>query len=275
MPMATEGVEAFWRILAEGELGALSSLLAPDPAWDDPLFEGARGSAVAATALPRFAAWVQERRAEGAIEHVRTTADSHRLAVESLIPVKHALGWNQALQRSERVARGLLPVAVVADLAGTSAIAALRIYFSTWVVLDGACRLRAGPLCPGERSSTEHALSAFPVVRRYFDCLARGDAAIAGTFEPDGYFREPANNFASGPQQLGEHFQHILKLGGVGLEFLTGIVQDRRVALELQTVVWGPKRMPVPQAGFASYDIGPHGKVHGARVYDSVVPPEL
>jgi hypothetical protein len=31
--------------------------------------------------------------------------------------------------------------------------------------------------------------------------------------------------------------------------------------------------MKVPQAGFASYDFGPHERVQGARVYDSVVPP--
>ena len=28
-------------------------------------------------------------------------------------------------------------------------------------------------------------------------------------------------------------------------------------------------------ARFASYDLGPHGKLQGARVYDSVVPPEI
>lgn len=61
----------------------------------------------------------------------------------------------------------------------------------------------------------------------------------------------------------------------MGIEFLTATRQDARIGLELQTVVWGTKRMAQPQAGFAAYDLGPHGRIQGARVYDSVVPPEL
>ena len=33
------------------------------------------------------------------------------------------------------------------------------------------------------------------------------------------------------------------------------------------------KKMDRPQAGFARYEIGPHGKLRAGRVYDSVVPP--
>jgi hypothetical protein len=116
-------------------------------------------------------------------------------------------------------------------------------------------------------------MDELPIVRRYFECLARGDAEIIELFEPDGYFREPANNFACGRDQLADHFQHILTLGGVGIEFLTATQQDERIGIELQTVVWGTKKMDRPQAGFACYELGPHGKLQGSRVYDSVVPP--
>ena len=116
-------------------------------------------------------------------------------------------------------------------------------------------------------------MDALPTVRRYFDCLATGNPEIIELFEPDGYFREPANNFACGRDQLAAHFQHILKLGGVGIDFLTATRQGDRIGIELQTLVWGTKKMDCPQAGFAAYELGPHGKLQGSRVYDSVVPP--
>ena len=73
--------------------------------------------------------------------------------------------------------------------------------------------------------------------------------SIIDLFKPDGYFREPANNFACGRDQLLGHFKHILELGGVG--------------------------MPEPQAGFAAYELGPNGLLQGSRAYDSVVPPSF
>jgi hypothetical protein len=185
--------------------------------------------------------------------------------------------WNQTTQKAEPADRFQLAVAVVGDVAakGAGKFDSIRIYFGTWSVFDGKPRLRVGPIAPMESESTQRVIEATPTLRAYFDCLARGDAAILEQFEPDGYFREPANNYSCGRDQLTQHFVHILKLGGVGVEFLTATREGNTLAFEVQTVKWGTKKMSQPQAGFASYDLGAHGKLLGGRVYDSVVPPEF
>lgn len=272
-------LEHFWSLLIDGNPSAVAALLEPGDraTWDDPLFDGASGAEVHRTAIPRLSRWVQDRAAGTPIQHLRTTADDRRVVIEDVLGLRDGLVWNQAAQRSEKAERFELATALVGDRSASAPglYRSLRIYFSTWAVLDGASRLRVGPICPDERAATKEAMDALPTVRRYFDALATGDAAIIDLFEPDGYFREPANNFACGRDQLAAHFQHILKLGGVGIEFLTATRQEKRIGLELQTVVWGTKRMAQPQAGFAIYELGPHGKLQGSRVYDSVVPPEF
>jgi hypothetical protein len=258
-------LERFWPLLAEGDLGPL---LTPDCAWNDPLFD----AGAAKDAAPRLARWIKDRATGAGAQHLRTTADAKRVVVEHVVALKDGLVWNQAAQRAEKAARFELATAVVAERAG-DLFGAVRVYFGTWAVLDGAPRVRRGPIAPDERAATRAAMDATPTVRAYFDLLAKGDPTMADLFEPDGYFREPANNFACGRDQLAAHFEHILGIGGVGIEFLTATRQDDRLGLELQTVQWGPKKMDVPQAGFAIYELGPHGKMQGARVYDSVVPP--
>ena len=270
-------LERFWSLLIEGKLSEVAALIEPGGTWDDPLFDAATEEAVQRTAIPRLATWYQGRASGRSIQHLRTTADDKRIVVEDVLGLKDGLIWNQAEQRSEKSERFELAVAVVGDrsLNSPKSYRSVRIYFSTWSVLDGASRVRVGPICPEERVATKQAMEGLPAVREYFDCLATGDAAIIDLFEADGYFREPANNFACGRDQLLAHFQHILTLGGVGIEFLTATRQDYRIGIELQTVVWGPKKMACPQAGFACYELGPHGKLQGSRVYDSVVPPEF
>lgn len=267
----SEPLERLWQRLLAGDTAATLALVEPGGAWDDPIFHAAEGP----VAVPRLGGWLRERAAvPGGVAHLRTTADARRVVVESVLDMRDGLVWNPTEQRAEKAACFQLAVAAVADR-GESAYRSLRIYFGTWAVLDGAPRVRVGPVAPDERAATREAMDALPTVRRYFDCLARGDAAIVEEFEPDGYFREPANNFACGRDQLQGHFVHILELGGVGIDFLTATRQDDRLALELQTVTWGTKKMAAPQAGFACYELGPHGKLQGSRVYNSVVPPEL
>ena len=272
-------LERFWSLLLHGDIHEAAALVEPGGAWDDPLFDAARGDAVREMAIPRLAAWARGKALGGpeSVQHLRTTADEKRVVVEGVLGLRDGIVWSQAEQRSRKAARFELATALVADRSpeDPARYRAIRVYFSTWAALSGASRLRVGPICPDEREATKSAMDAMPVVRRYFDGLAVGDPAMIELFEPDGYFREPANNFACGRDQLADHFQHTLKLGGVGIEFLTATRQDDRIGLELQTVVWGTKRMSQPQAGFAAYDLGPHGKLQGARVYDSVVPPEL
>jgi hypothetical protein len=269
-------IERFWSLLAEDGGKGLAALLAPDAGWDDPLHDRASGDAVAETAIPRLSAWYAERSTGAPVQPLRTTRDERRVVVESVLGLRDGLVWNQAAQRSERAKTFELATAIVADRAARGdGYTGIRVYFGTWSVLDGASRVRKGPICPDERAKTKEAIDGVPLVRAYFDALATGDPKICDMFEPDGYFREPANNFACGREQLAQHFEHILKLGGVGVEFLTATREEARLGVELQTVVWGTKKMPVPQAGFAIYELGPNGKLSGARVYDSVVPPEL
>jgi hypothetical protein len=275
-PTPEHALERFWSLLLGPDVDAATALVEPGGTWDDPLFDAAAGDAVKSAAIPRLAAWVRGRAAGGpeVVQHLRTTADARRVVVEDVLSLRDGLIWNQAAQRSEKAARFELCTAVVGDrsAAAPRAYRSIRVYFSTWAVLDGASRLRVGPIAPDERAATAQAMDGH-LVHPYFDALAKGDPAIIELFEPDGYFREPANNFACGRDQLAVHFQHILELGGVGIEFLTATQQDGRIGLELQTVVWGTKRMPEPQAGFAAYEVGPNGKIQGSRVYDSVVPP--
>ncbi len=266
-------IEDFWGRLAAG---TLAELLAPDATWDSPLEGAAAGADVREKAIPVLARWYRETRASEATpaRHLRTTAasDGSRVVVEHVLALRDGLVWDQASSKARRAELFELATAVVCE--GNRAV---RIYFGTWSVTNGEPRMRKGPICRDEGAATRAAIEAMPVVRDYFAALAKGDPAIAGFFEPDGYFREPANNYACGRDQLQEHFQRILDLGGVGVEFLTATTNTERtrIGLELQTVKWGSKTMPVPQAGFASYDLGPHGLLSGARVYDSVVPPVL
>lgn len=271
---ASHPLEQIWSLLREGDLARVAGLLDHDCSWDDPLHDGASGDAVRRTAIPRLAAWYQGR-AGDRVQHLRTTADQRRIVVEHVLALRDGLVWNQALRRCERAAHFELATAVVADRAGgpLESFHSLRLYFGTWSVLDGTPRVRVGPVAPEERDATRQAMDSVPTVRTYFDRLTTGDPAIIDMFEPDGYFREPASNYACGRDQLAAHFQHILELGGVGIDFLTATRQDERIGLEIQTVQWGTRRMDQPQAGFASYELGPHGLLQGARVYDSVVPP--
>lgn len=271
----TQSLDRFFPMILEGDVAGASALVPADATIDDPMFD--RGPA--STSVARLADWLRARRAPGGapVRPLRSFANGQRAVIECALPLADGLAWNQALAREEPAPRFDLCVAVVGDRApsGPTPFSALRVYFGTWSVTGGKTRMRVGPVAPDEREATRNVIASMPIVDRYLDCLARGDAAIADCFEPDGYFREPAGNYACGGAQLADHFQHILQLGGVGVEFLTAIREKDTVGFELQTVKWGKKEMPVPQAGFASYDLGENGLLRGGRVYDSVVPPEM
>jgi len=256
---------SFWSMLLEG---TLVPSLVPDAAWDDPLNDAGPARSLA----PRLAAWLEPRLIPGDLQHLRTTSGESRVVVEHVLGVRDGLVWNAEKQRGEKAERVELATAVVGQRRGDT-FDAFRVYFGTWAVLDGNPRARLGPVAPDERAATKAAMDAMPIVRKYFDALAAGDAGMVKLFEPDGYFREPANDFVCGHHALAGHFDHILELGGVGIEFLTATREGDRMGLELQTVQWGKKKMDGPQAGFAIYELGEHGLLRGSRVYDSVVPP--
>jgi hypothetical protein len=272
-------LESIWRHLQAGSTDDVRSLLDSDGSWDDPLFDAARGASSTNASIAALSAWYRGKVSvlPAPIEHLQTTADTQRIVVESVLTLNDGVVWNQSTLKTERAQTFQLAVAVVGDRSRESSerFSALRIYFGTWSVLNGKPRVRVGPIAPGEGREVRRIFDRMPTIYRYFDYLERADPRILEQFEPDGYFREPSSNFACGSAQLQQHFSRILKLGGVGIEFLTATRQGDRLGLELQTIQWGTKKMTQPQAGFACYELGPHGKIQCARVYDSVVPPEL
>jgi SnoaL-like domain len=123
--------------------------------------------------------------------------------------------------------------------------------------------LEAGPIHPAD------------VVGRYQDALEAGEAeAIVATFEPDGYYREPASALRTyrGARELGPFFARRFSAGGIGLEHCAVTDDGVRCALEYNCVRWGGHDL-TPQAGMAVYERSPAGLLSAARVYDDVESP--
>jgi hypothetical protein len=151
--------ERYLTTLVEGDADGLEQLFSGLPWIDDPLGPKVRKSADLHPFVAERHPWLHERDAR----------------VESI------------LQLTVGDAPVELPVAVVGDLTGEEGrVSALRVYHSFWP-LDGAHRVRP-PLLP--RDPTLHLSDA---VAEYHRALGPGDVeGIVATFEPDGYFREPA-----------------------------------------------------------------------------------
>jgi ketosteroid isomerase-like protein len=159
------------------------------------------------------------------------------------------------------------PIAVVAESPDDSSVI-FRTYCSQWPV-DGRRHLRPPILKPG---------TAHPggVVGRYQAALDAGDAdAVVGTFEPDGYYREPIgpHNAHRGGPELRSFFTTCFSAGGgIGLENCAVTDDGVRCALEYNCVRWGSHDIP-PQAGIGVFERGPDGLLAAARVYDDVEGP--
>jgi hypothetical protein len=95
--------------------------------------------------------------------------------------------------------------------------------------------------------------------------------AIVSTFEPDGYFREPAGSqyVYRGTEALHDFMAKILAPGGIGLEHCTATDDGVVCAIEFNAVTFGAEPL-VPQAGVAVYERGESGLLHAARIYDDV-----
>jgi hypothetical protein len=237
--------------LIAGDHKRLRSDFAGEPILDDPL-----GGHVGSSAdLERYAreryVWLAER--EARVEPLRMTLTDRRTVFESLL---HLRLPDQKLA---------LPVAVVGERAGNDQVHALRIYHSLWP-LYGAHQMRA-PLL-----ARDPAAAVSDVVAEYQHALATGDVqAIVNTFEPDGYFREPAGgeHVFRGYEKLREFMTNILSAGGIGLEHCTVTDDGVACAIEFNAVRFGHQPL-APQAGVAVYERGPSGRLHAARVYDDV-----
>ena len=96
-----------------------------------------------------------------------------------------------------------------------------------------------------------------------------------GTFEPDGYYREPIgpHNAHRGGPELRSFFTSCFSAGGgIGLENCAVTDDGVRCALEYNCVRWGSHDIP-PQAGIGVFERGPDGLLAAARVYDDVEAP--
>jgi hypothetical protein len=161
------------------------------------------------------------------------------------------------------------PVAIAADRDEHAHIVELRVYFGSWP-LTGRHVNRPPVLQP------DPDVHAPDVVGEYQRALAAGDAeAVVATFEPDGYFREPAagayvHRGREGLRALYEQF--FSNGGGIPLEHCAITDDGRACAIEYNVVRWGRTELP-PEAGLAVYVRGASGKLASARVYDDADPP--
>jgi ketosteroid isomerase-like protein len=159
------------------------------------------------------------------------------------------------------------PLAVVAESRDDRSVV-FRTYCSQLPVF-GQHQVRAPILGPGSRPPGG-------IVAQYQAALAAGDAdAVVRTFEPDGYFREPAGpQYAHrGARELRSYFTECFSAGGgIGVEQCAVTDDGVRCAVEYNCVRWGRHDLP-PQAGIGIYERGPDGLLAAVRVYDDIDAP--
>ena len=242
-----------------GEPNALVRSFAGLPRVNDPrvgYVEGVRGlhAFVSGTAD-----WLRER--DAVVENVALTRTQTRTVEEVVL---HLLLGDEG-------GRVELPVAIVTDRNPDRTLKAIRVYHSMWP-LTGEHAVRP-PLLPADPE-----LHAQGVVGDYQRALAEGDLeSIVGTFEPDGYAREPSGGayVHRGAEGLRELYGHLFANGGgIPLEHCTLTDDGVRCAIEYNCVRWGLTDIP-PQAGVAVYERGSSGLLAAARIYDDVEPPAV
>jgi hypothetical protein len=209
--------------------------------------------------LRKFVSANQSRLAEqhARIETIASTSADGRAVVEMLAHLPRDGGevaW---------------PVAVVAESPDDLSVV-FRTYCSQWPV-DGRRHLRPAILPPGGTLPGD-------VVGRFQAALGTGEVdALVGTFEPDGYYREPIGPHLThrGPAELRSFFtERVGASGGIGLQHCVVTDDGVRCALEYNCVRYGDRAVP-PQAGLGVYERGPDGLLAAARIYDDVEPPPV
>ncbi|HEY7835890.1 MAG TPA: nuclear transport factor 2 family protein [Solirubrobacteraceae bacterium] len=241
--------------LMTGEVDALVNSFAGEPELHDPVRGRVKGRRAFDTFVSEQTAWLTRHNCSVEdVEHIHTE--------------RHGLG-EAVLHLDGPDGRVGLPVAVAADRRRDGRIEELRVYFSTWP-LAGRHAMRP-PLL-----QADPALHESDVVGEYQRALAAGDVdAVAGTFEPDGYAREPAggDHVHRGAEGLRSFYGHLFAGGGgIPLEHCRVIDDGRACGLEYNVVRWGATQLP-PQAGVAVYVRGSGGKLASARIYDDADPP--
>jgi hypothetical protein len=246
-----ESTERYLPALLEGRADDLIGLFASAPSIHDPIAGHVAGrEAVAAFAEERHT-WLAAR--EAWLEPLRTTHTAARTVVEWVLHLNH---------EGKSVP---LPVGVVGAHEEGAGLEVVRVYHSLWPLL-GEHKVRAPILPPDETIVLSDAIA------RYQWALALGDVeTIVGTFEPDGYFREPAGgeHVHRGTEALHAFMAMILGDSGIGLEHCTATDDGVACAIEFNAVRMGSQPL-VPQAGLAVYERGESGLLHAARIYDDV-----
>jgi hypothetical protein len=235
--------------LMTGETEALIKSFAGVPEIHLPMRGRVKGARAFEAFVSETSSWLNQRNVSvEEVEHLVTD----RYGFEEV--VLHLDG------DSGRVA---LPVAVVADRLPGGRIDELRIYFSNAPLGRHADRPPVLQRDPDLRLSG--------IIDEYQHALAAGDVdAILAAFEPDGSAREPAG--ARHVQGADEDLRRFYELlfsngGGIALELCAAIDDERICALEYNVARWGETQL-APEAGFAAYVRGPHGKLAAARTYD-------
>jgi hypothetical protein len=241
------------------EPNALVRSFAAQPVLDDPRVGYVEGARRLRAFVNGTAEWLRER--DAVVENVALTRTPTRTVEEVVL---HLLADDGGV-------RVELPVAIVSDRNPERTLKAIRVYHSMWP-LTGEHRLRS-PLLPADPG-----LQAEGTPGNYQRALAEGDLqAIVGTFETDGYAREPSGGayLHRGAEGLRELYAHLFANGGgIGLEHCTLTDDGVRCAIEYNCVRWGVTDIP-PQAGVAVYERGGGRLLAAARIYDDVQPPAV
>ena len=156
-----------------------------------------------------------------------------------------------------------LPVAVVADRLPGGRIDELRIYFSNAPLGRHADRppvLQRDPGPAPDRTSWTSISMRSPRVTS-----TRSWRRSNRTVSPAS---PPAPDTCRRDEDLRRFYEQLFSNGGgIALEFCAVIDDERVCALEYNVARWGETEL-APEAGFAVYVRGPHGKLAAARTYD-------
>jgi hypothetical protein len=249
----SDPVTEYFKVLQSGAARELETAWPGDVVIHDPRAGEVRGH----RQLRHF---VRENKSLWTEHHasVETIASTHvgrRAVVELLVRVQDFEGKEEAW-----------PIAVVAEAPDDFSIV-FRTYCSQWPV-DGSHHVRPPILKSGE---------AYPgdVVGRFLGAMDAGDAeGIVGTFETDGYLREPIGPHSThrGTRELRSYFDESFGGGGVDLEHCAVTDDGTRCALEYNCVRWGGQDLP-PQAGIGVFERGSEGLLLAVRLYDDIEAP--
>ena len=254
---ANDAIPYYEGIMAD-EPDALIRSFAGQPVLDDPRVGQVEGASALRDFGSEMADWLRKRNAVA--KHVALTRTRTRTVEEVVLRL---LG--------DEGGRVEVPVAIVAERNPDRTLKAIRVYHSMWP-LTGEHRMRP-PLLPADPE-----LRAEGTCGDYQRALVEGDLeGIVGTFESDGYAREPSGGayLHRGAEGLRGLYAHLFANGGgIPLEHCTLTDDGTRCAIEYNCVRWGVTDIP-PQAGVAIYERGNSGLLSAARIYDDVEPPAV